>query len=146
MASKKITQKHFHGLRWLDFGIFFGGILFSHGLSNEEIIIDLKKVKAKEWLDAFNYANKTREFSNWCAHRTTYTSEGKEKHFSFIIIKDQFDFSDDHYTKLAHEVLHICQFTLPDYLNRDREFECEAYLHTHIMTQCLQAIRGVKRK
>jgi hypothetical protein len=136
--------KQFKGLTWLNFGIFYGGIVFCHGLSNEEILADLTKVKATEWKDAFNYANKSKEFSNWCASTTTCTIKGKEKVFSFIVIKEQFDFSDEHYAKLAHEVLHICQFTLPDYLNRDREYECEAYLHTHIMTQCLKAIRGIK--
>jgi len=60
----------------------------------------------------------------------------------YIILTEEFDFSDYAYCKLAHEVLHICQFILPDILNRDREYECEAYLHTHIMMQCLNQIRG----
>lgn len=140
--KKKVKQ--YHGLRWLDFGIFYGGILFCHGLTYEEILSDLTKVKVKNWKEALEYSNKCKAISDWCAFKTSFKPDGEseEKHFYFIIIKNQFDFSDDHYTKLAHEVLHICQFSLPDYLDRDREYECEAYTHTHIMMQCLKSIRG----
>lgn len=60
----------------------------------------------------------------------------------YIYIGEEFKFTDYEYCKLAHEVLHICQFLLPDFLDRNREFESEAYLHTHLMEQCLKAIRG----
>jgi hypothetical protein len=30
---------------------------------------------------------------------------------------------------------------LPDMLNRNQEFECEAYIHTHIMQQTLKVMR-----
>lgn len=59
----------------------------------------------------------------------------------FILIFDDFKFTDDEMCKLAHEVLHICQFYLPDVLNRDKEIEAEAYLHTHLMSQCLKLLR-----
>lgn len=64
------------------------------------------------------------------------------KTFFFIIIP-RFDFDDDDcFVKLAHEIVHICQFFLPDVLNRNTEIECEAYLHTHIMRQALKKLRG----
>jgi hypothetical protein len=34
---------------------------------------------------------------------------------------------------LAHEVLHLCQEFLPNFLNRDEEMEAEAYFHSHVM-------------
>ena len=40
-----------------------------------------------------------------------------------------------HHAVLAHECLHLCQFHLPDFTNRDEEHEFEAYTHTHLMTQ-----------
>jgi hypothetical protein len=37
---------------------------------------------------------------------------------------------------LAHEVLHLCQEFLPQFLNRDEEMEAEAYFHSYIMYSC----------
>ena len=37
---------------------------------------------------------------------------------------------------LAHEVLHLCQEFLPQFLNRDEEMEAEAYFHSYIMHSC----------
>ena len=67
--------------------------------------------------------------------------DGKDKTFYFIIFMEVFDFSDWHYIKLAHECLHICQFFLPTVSQREQEHECEAYLHTHLMQQALNALR-----
>ena len=61
---------------------------------------------------------------------------------SQIIFIKIFDFSDWSMCTLAHECLHITQFMLPEILDRNREYECEAYLHTHIMEQALNKLRG----
>jgi hypothetical protein len=34
---------------------------------------------------------------------------------------------------LAHEMLHVCQEFLPQFLNRDEEMEAEAYFHSYLM-------------
>jgi hypothetical protein len=34
---------------------------------------------------------------------------------------------------------------LPDILERDREIEAEAYLHTHLMRNILNTLRGEKK-
>lgn len=34
---------------------------------------------------------------------------------------------------LAHEMLHVCQEFLSQYLNRDNEMEAEAYFHSYLM-------------
>jgi hypothetical protein len=37
---------------------------------------------------------------------------------------------------LAHEMLHVCQEFLPDFLNRNDEMEAEAYFHSYLMESC----------
>ncbi len=129
-------------LRYLNTGIFSATILFSHGFSYKEIMKALKKTKAKEWYDGIYEDKVLLESGKSFALGREVTENGVSKKLFYIILTEEFDFSDYAYCKLAHEVLHICQFILPDILNRDREYECEAYLHTHIMMQCLNQIRG----
>lgn len=133
-------------IHWLDTGIFPATILFSCGFTYDEIIKDLKKKKAKDWL---NGLDEDKELINCKAswgmamrRDCENTKTGEKKILFYIILKDRFDFTDGSYCKLAHEVLHICQFFLPDILNRNKEHEAEAYLHTHIMNSCLKALRG----
>lgn len=130
-------------LQYLDTGIFPATVLFSCGFTYEEIIKLLKKSEAKDWLDGFQGGETKQIMECWCAMRRDIenTKTGEKKTMFYIII-DGFDFSDMDYCKLAHEVLHICQFFLPDALDRNKEYEAEAYLHTHLMKQCLNHIRG----
>ncbi len=39
---------------------------------------------------------------------------------------------------VSHEVLHICQFFLTDYLDRNEEAEAEAYFHDNLMREILR--------
>lgn len=66
---------------------------------------------------------------------------GETKTLFYIFIKGEFKFTDYEMVKLAHECLHICQFSLPDILDRDKENEAEAYLHSHLMHQILKLLR-----
>lgn len=51
-----------------------------------------------------------------------------------ILLRDDWEpSSPNHMITLAHEVLHLCQEFLPNFLNRDEEHEAEAYFHTYIM-------------
>jgi hypothetical protein len=74
-----------------------------------------------------------------CALYTTVDN----KHL-FYIIMPSWNNRDWDFIKLAHECLHACQFVLPLFLERDKEHECEAYLHTHLMSQILEIIRSEK--
>lgn len=121
-------------------GMFPASIMFSCGFRYDELTKLINKKKATGWLRALSEDKTLIDAGKWFAlkrgvHGVTYF---------YIILTEPFDFKDYSYCcKLAHEVLHICQFFLPDVLNRDREFESEAYLHTYIMESCLKAIRGV---
>lgn len=131
-------------ITWLNTGIFHGNIMFSVGFSYEEINKNLTKLKAWNWKLGIS---KDKEFiesgKNFAMKRTIYKKATNEnnKILFYVIFTDNFTFNDWHYCKLAHEVLHICQFMLPDFLDRNKEIEAEAYLHTHIMTQCLNSLR-----
>lgn len=131
-------------MHWLDTGIFPAIVMFSCGFEYEEIIKLLKIKKAIEWIQGISDHKLFIETSNYCYIKSTLKTvkTGKEKDLFYIIIKEQFTYTDYEYCKLAHECLHICQCVLPDILDRNKEHEAEAYLHTHLMQQCLKAIRG----
>jgi len=129
---------------WLNTGIFEANVMFTVGMNHADIMMHLKNKKiARDWSLGISEDEKLIDNNNaWgFGLRRIIFNKANEKTLFYIIIK-RFDFkNDDHYCRLAHEILHICQFLLPDILNRDREFECEAYLHTHLMRQCLKAMR-----
>lgn len=136
MKSKKIID-------WVDTGIFPATIMLASGMSYDEIIKNLKQDNRYEWASGLKDDKSLIDSGSCLAlKRTVENSLTKEQKILFyIIIKGNFAFTDYDYCMLAHEVLHICQFLLVDILDRNREYECEAYLHSHIMMQCLDKIR-----
>lgn len=143
--SKAQQPKTLQVIEWLNTGMFSAIIMFSMNFSYEKIIKELKKKKADDWLLGIS-GERDKELINggWvCLRRDIENLKtGKFKTLFYISLNTQFDFSDYDYSKLAHEIVHAIQFVLPDFLDRNKEIECEAYLHTHIMMQCLKAIRG----
>lgn len=121
-------------IKFIDFGIFPGGVSFSNGFTAKQLL----KVYKKDWRQAFKQEYKFFESCNY-AYAKVWLNDIT---YFFIYTKNKFTYTDYEYCKLAHEVLHICQEYLPDVLDRNTEKEAEAYLHTHIMTKCLEALRG----
>lgn len=70
-----------------------------------------------------------------------------ESDLYYIILKEPFNHEPMEYAKLAHEVVHICQF-LFDKCCADpiAEKEAFAYTHTHIMEQILKQINKSEEK
>lgn len=127
----------------LDAGIFPFKIILSSGFTYDEIIKELKKQKCDLWAIGLRDDKSFIEGGkNFAIKRTVTHKRHGEATFFYIIFTEPFDFTDWAMCKLAHEVLHICQFMLPLMLDRDREYECEAYLHSHIMEQALKKLRG----
>ena len=123
----------------LNTGIFPARVCFCVGFTYKEIIAHLKKAKAEEgWIKAIEGDESHIGSGQFHAMKRTY----KTATYFYVIIIRTFDFSDWDMIMLAHELLHICQFLLPDMLDRDREYESEAYLHSHLMTQALKYLRG----
>lgn len=120
---------------YLDTGIFPSTVLFAYNVSLTELRKELRKQKCNDWLNGLtndSYDEKDKQ---------VYHREINGKKLFYLIYNQKFTFSDDDYCYLAHEVLHLCQFILPHILERDREVEAEAYLHTHLMKQALTIIR-----
>jgi hypothetical protein len=125
----------------IDFGVYPGKCLFVYGYSYKQMIKELKKQKCKELVAGIADEKAFINSAEYCAlHRKVGGS-----HLYYIIINRKFKFTDEHYATIAHECLHICQFYLPRILDRNREHEAEAYLHTHLMVQCLKNIRKAER-
>jgi hypothetical protein len=121
----------------LNTGIFPAKVVLSVGFNYKEIISHLKKQKANEWAAAISEDETLINSSKYNAMHRVH----KGANYFYIIITRTFDFSDWDMCMLAHEIVHMCQFILPEILNRDKEIEAEAYLHTHLMDQALKALR-----
>lgn len=139
-------QKQYQVMHWLNNGMFPGFVMFSCGFSYDEIMAELKeKENTEDWILGLSGDKVLIDKGKWFGLRRDLenTKTGESKTLFYIILVDCYDFEDDdHYCKLAHEIVHICQFYLPDILDRDREIEAEAYYHTHLMRQCLKVLRG----
>ncbi len=131
---------------WLDAGIFPATICFCSGFSYDEIMADFKKKKADQWTLGLSKDKELIDSGNYFALKRSIESSKSAKEVSlfYIIITDRFRFSDHEICKLAHEVLHICQFMLKDILDMERECEAVAYTHTYIMENCLKELRSKK--
>lgn len=134
-------------IQWVDTGIFPATIMFIHRFEYDEVMAHLKKTKAVKWHMGLSESKSLIDGGEYFGLKRTVFKKGeKDVELFYVWLKKPFLFTDWCYCKLAHEVLHICQFLLPAFLDRDREYECEAYLHTHIMEQCLNHLRGKKIK
>ncbi len=131
----------------LNFGSFPGKIMFSCGFTFDEVCVELKLQKCKEWLLAFKQCKRlcgsgVAGFSS----KNTLEINGKEYEYCFLFIRDEFKFSDRDHAVLAHETIHICTHHLSSMLDIVKENEAFAYTHTHILTQCYKVLRGAKNK
>ena len=127
---------------WLNTGIFFPVILFVKDHDHASTCKVLEKRKAFAWLEGMKAIDPAYWNSgNWHGNSRHIKYKGQEKELYFIHITG-FDYSDYHYTKLAHEVLHVTSWCLNEVLDITKEHEAFAYTHTHVYTQCLNYIRG----
>ncbi len=134
-------------ITWINAGIFPATVMFSCGFGYEEIMKHLKKLKADQWIAGIsNEKSLIDSGSKFGLKRVIENNKtGKTVTLFYIIYKPLFKYTDEDYITLAHEVLHICQFMLPDILDRNREYEAEAYLHSYLMEKCLQSLKLKKK-
>lgn len=131
---------------WLDMGIWPFSIMICVGHTHEEIVKHLKKIKADDWLAGINDEAVLINSGNNFALKRELENEktGKRTNYFYIILREPFDFSDEHMIILAHESLHICQFALKIIFDMEREWEAVAYTHSYIMEKTLQKLRNKK--
>lgn len=132
-------------IKTLNFGSFPGKIMFTCGYTFDEICKQLKKEKCDEWLECFETTKDLWDGNCW-GFGSLRTKKIKDKfyYYSFLCLRDNFDFTDESHAKLAHEVIHVCTFQLADLFNLVKENEAFAYTHTHIMQQCYEVLRKKK--
>lgn len=141
---KTKQPKKYEGMSWLNHGCYPGFTMFSFGMEYDGIMAMLKRKKAIDWITGISESKELiNNGHNFALKRRVQNKEGENITLFYIIIKE-FNFTDIDYCILAHEVLHIVNFSLQQLLNRDDEFEAEAYFHTHLMQQCLHLLRGNK--
>lgn len=121
----------------LNHGIFPGFTMFIHRFTFDELMIEL----SGEWKAGIENDRDFIEKTEYAAMHRTIKRGDRDVDLYYIYIKD-FNFSDYAFCKLAHKCLHITNFFLMDVLDRNREFEAEAYFHTHIMSQAIKHLRG----
>lgn len=136
--------KNIRFIQWLNFGIFHGTVMFVYQWEYSDLTTHLKKTGAKDWLLGIEGDNDLYDKATYLVmKREIYNkSTGQSKNLLYLVLKKRFTFTDYEFCELAHEIVHLCQFHLPDFLDRNREIEAEAYLHTHLMTQALRFLRG----
>ena len=133
------SKKH---INWLNTGIFPATIMFIVGYTYDDVLKHLKKTKAEEWYFGISGHEKMFNAKGFAIRSDIINKKGEEKTLFYIGLNDSFKFTDFDYIALAHECLHICQYFLPNALDRNREHEAEAYLHSHLMKQCLEILRS----
>lgn len=144
MSKKK---KNVRLIQFFRAGSFPSMIMFSVGFSYDQIIKELKKMKAKEWIAGMS-DKEDRERINNNKYTASYReivstdNERNSKKLYYLIFTEPFMFTDNSYSILAHEVLHVTQFLLEPILDIKVEYESFAYTHTFIMDKCLELIRG----
>lgn len=138
-----IKKKSDKIIRWMNAGIWPATVMLSVGFNYDEIIAHCNKVKADGWQKAIeNDRNLIEGGNNFCLRRDMENVKtGKTVTFFYVILKNQFDFSDYSFCVLAHELYHLCQFMMKDFLDPEREWESVAYTHTYFMETILKELR-----
>lgn len=142
MTKKKKSGKV---IKWIGFGSFPGDIMFCVGMSYDEIIKYLVKGKWLKWKQAFEATKDifdNQKTWGYAAKRVLEnTKTKKEADYFFLIVRNPFEFDDFDYTALAHEILHLCSFQLPNCFDVLKENEAFCYTHTCIMETTLEIMR-----
>lgn len=120
MGSWKRTKMVVNALSAsLNFGTFKGYVAMHVGNSHERFM----KALNKEWRDVVNnevdleYTKECFDLGAWTAMMRMHNG----RTYFFLILTTPFDFSDYAMVKLAHEIVHLCQFRLRKILDRDVE-------------------------
>ena len=139
-------------VKFIDFvntGIFHPDVLINYGFSYDELLAILKRKKPETWYTALvdDYRMNKIITEGYCAMKRIIENRKTGKTVTlFYLSMPAFDHSSYDHIKLAHECLHLCQYMLPDFLNRDKEHEAEAYLHTHLMSQIIDLINAKTKR
>lgn len=126
------------------------GIIFIQGFSYQEIIENFNNDNCKNWSEGIKDDKALIDSAKYLAMRRTIYGDKEDPRptdLYYIILQDPFNHEPIEYAKLAHEVIHICQFIF-EVCNAHpiEEKEAFAYTHTHIMEQILKQVTKSEEK
>ena len=135
--------KHKHKSFSLNFGIFHGHVLCV--VSNDwtkSLEIEKARLKKEKQIGWLWFCDQIQEsISDNKVYGMAMMRDG-EHGIYFGLFMREFDFNNtEHHVVLAHECLHLCQYHLVDFIDRNIEHEAEAYTHSHLMSQFYNQIR-----
>jgi len=128
----------------LDFGIWNGSCNFIVGANFAQIKAHFSKDSDSLLLQIMesNQALLSSSYGLTIKEKLEGIKTKRIRTYYFIILQE-FNFKDNYdIATLGHEIVHLCQFFLPEILQRDREIEAEAYFHSYVMKQCLDHLRN----
>lgn len=124
-------------------GIFCGHTLFVCGYSYSKLLKKLNFEKSKEWYDALNNEDTKLLLEDCFACCRVEELNGVK--YPIVFIRNKFNINNsgnnNDFVVLAHELIHLNQFYLSEFIDRNKEKECEAYFHTYMMNECLNALK-----
>lgn len=153
MANRNKKRDNKKVLTWITNDTFPLTVMFSMGYNDYEEL--LKEVSRREgkiisgpgYKDVIEVHRDKIITADYLATKTEFENNKtkKERFFYTIHVRDRINLANPlHLTYLAHECLHICQYFLPRVLDRNKEHEAEAYLHTFLMEAVIAAIGNKK--
>ena len=132
--KKKQTKKS--AVHSLNHGIFFGTTVLLYNMTFGEIMLELNE----GWRLGLEEDKDLIETGGNMLLKRVSTKQS----YYYLILKE-FNFTDHDMAVLAHELIHLCQFLLPEHnVELEKETECVAYFHTYMMNQVLTFLRSIK--
>ena len=137
LRAAEAEAKALHVTR-IDFGIFPFRCAAVSAASELSALVEYFRVHDENWhAAALKIDPKMHANTCW----VTYLRHSDAS--CFFLFAPPFEDRPEWYIAAAHECLHLCQFALPllGTFDRNMEIEGEAYLHTHLMRQVIDAMR-----
>jgi hypothetical protein len=126
-------------------GIFPTHILLIVNMNFKELKQKLLNNNDEHWFNPIQFDKKNINNSNCALLRPYFNHNGTNINYFYIVLNNinynsTGTISQDDYIAISHEIVHICQFLLPIYLDRNKEHEAEAYLHSYIFNNILSLL------
>ena len=145
MASKK-RNKQLNIIHYVDGGIFPIMVMFVQGFEYDELIDELKTSGSPDyWIKGVefkkDYILSIKTAAAFSIEVYNLKDPEQERKLFYIYSKKYLNKSNPHdMVILSHVCLHICQFALPDILDRSKEHEAEVYYHSHLMENIINQL------
>lgn len=129
---------------WFDLPIYPADIMLVSGYTYDELMAHMKgKKHCKPWIAGLAKDKEKLDNPGWQGYAMCRIVENEHQEkltLYYLFLRRPFARTDHDFITLSHECLHLCQYILPQYFDRDEENEGEAYVHSYLMQQCLKVL------